>query len=242
MSKQRNLRRKRTSEEQEDEDDAPEIQKEVLAGLKLLQKQRKRVAGVDASKLVPAAAQDEEEDAEAENEVMNAQYVKAEGTAKSQIFDEEAHMQQFVERELAKRLGKSVDGSELNLSKQEREELELYKLPDGFQVKLTQDVSLPGMMTAITEVEVSKESKMRKIEETERVKATLLAKKTGQRAEGDGSGADGMKVRRGMFAFNFGKQQKRQLDIDPAELQEKRKYITDRTRDPKDLARMHKRR
>lgn len=47
------------------------------------------------------------------------------------------------------------------------------------QVKLTQDVSLPGMMTAITEVEVSKEAKMRKIEETERVKAGLLAKKTG---------------------------------------------------------------
>lgn len=47
------------------------------------------------------------------------------------------------------------------------------------QVKLTQDVSLPGMMTAITEVEVSKESKMRKIEETERVKASLLAQKTG---------------------------------------------------------------
>lgn len=65
---------------------------------------------------------------------MNAQYVKAEGTAKSQILDEEVHMQQFVERELAKRLGKSVDGSEQKLTKQEQEELELYKLPEGFQV------------------------------------------------------------------------------------------------------------
>lgn len=135
MSKQRNLRKKRTLDEENDDVDEPELQKEALEDLKLLQKQRKRVAGVDASKLIPAAASDaDEEDTAAENEVMQAQYVRAEGTAKSQILDEEAHMQQFVEQELAKRLGKSVDGSELKLSKQELEELELYKLPDGFQV------------------------------------------------------------------------------------------------------------
>jgi hypothetical protein len=45
---------------------------------------------------------------------------------------------------------------------------------------LTKEVSLPGMMTAITEVEVSKASKMDKIAETEAVKAALLAKKTGE--------------------------------------------------------------
>eukprot|EP00878_Enallax_costatus_P036735 GHUV01041281.1.p1 GENE.GHUV01041281.1~~GHUV01041281.1.p1 ORF type:complete len:156 (+),score=42.55 GHUV01041281.1:342-809(+) len=134
MSKQRNLRKKRILEENDNADE-PELQKELLEDLKLLQKQRKRVAGVDASKLVPAATSDaDEDDLAAENEVMQAQYVKAEGTAKSQILDEEAHMQQFVERELAKRLGKAVDGSEHKLSKQEREELELYKLPEGFQV------------------------------------------------------------------------------------------------------------
>jgi hypothetical protein len=36
------------------------------------------------------------------------------------------------------------------------------------------------MMTAITEVEVSKEDKMRKIEETERIKHELLLKKSGR--------------------------------------------------------------
>lgn len=41
-----------------------------------------------------------------------------------------------------------------------------------------------------------------------------------------------------MFAFSFGKQQQRQLGIDPAELREQRKYITERTRDPKDVARL----
>lgn len=48
------------------------------------------------------------------------------------------------------------------------------------QTSLTKDVSLPGMMTAITEVEVSKEDKMRKIEESERIKHNMLLKKAGR--------------------------------------------------------------
>lgn len=48
------------------------------------------------------------------------------------------------------------------------------------QTSLTKEVSLPGMMTAITEVEVSKEDKMRKIEETERIKHAMLLKQTGR--------------------------------------------------------------
>lgn len=51
------------------------------------------------------------------------------------------------------------------------------------QTSLTKEVSLPGMMTAITEVEVSKEDKMRKIEETERIKHNMLLKKTGRSAQ-----------------------------------------------------------
>jgi hypothetical protein len=133
MSKQRNLRKKRTLEDEDEQEDVPEVQKELLEDLKLLQKQRKRVAGVDASKLLPAAAE-EEEDQGQDNELMDAQYVKAVGSKKSQILDEEAHMQQFVERELARRLGRSVDEGEQKLSKQEREELELYQIPAGLKV------------------------------------------------------------------------------------------------------------
>eukprot|EP00879_Flechtneria_rotunda_P026785 GHRR01028609.1.p1 GENE.GHRR01028609.1~~GHRR01028609.1.p1 ORF type:complete len:179 (+),score=60.92 GHRR01028609.1:316-852(+) len=137
MAKQRNLRKKRSFEEPEDDEITPEVQKELLEDLKLLQKQRKRVAGVDVSKLIAAttAAADEEGTGTADNELMDAQYVKAEGTAKSQILDEETHMQMFVERELARRLGRSVDENEQKLSKQQQEELELYRLPEGLQVR-----------------------------------------------------------------------------------------------------------
>lgn len=136
MSKQRSLRKKRPAEDEAAEGDgdegAPEVQKELLQDLKLLQKQRKRVPGVDASKLIPAADYDEDE--AADNELMDAQYVKAVENNKSQILDEKVHMEQFVERELARRLGKSVDEGGQNLSKQEKQERELYQMPEGFEV------------------------------------------------------------------------------------------------------------
>lgn len=245
--KQRNLRKKRALEDDPedaataaDEAAAAEVKADLLHGLKLLQKQRKRTAGIDASKLVPAAADDG--DGFGDNELMDAQYVKAEGTAKSQILDEETHMQRYIESQLAARLGKQVDEGQQRLSRQQQEELELYRLPEGLQASLTQEVSLPGMMTAITEVEVSKESKMAQIEATEAVKAALLAKKAGggDKAAADGDADDGTGLRRGMFAFSFGKQQKpRQYQgLDPSQLEEQRKYITERSRDPKDVARL----
>jgi hypothetical protein len=134
MSKQRNLRKKRPAEDEADDADegAQEVQKELLQDLKLLQKQRKRVAGIDANKLVPAAASDDDE--AADNELMDAQYVKAVADTKSQIMDEKTHMEQFVERELARRLGKTVDEGGQNLTKQERQERELYQMPEGFEV------------------------------------------------------------------------------------------------------------
>lgn len=134
MSKQRNLRKKRPAEDEpEDGDDGtPEVKKELLQDLKLLQKMRKRTAGVHANKPVPAAEYDEDE--AADNELMDAQYVKAVEDNKSQILDEKVHMEQFVERELARRLGKAVDEGEQHLSKQERQERELYQMPEGFEV------------------------------------------------------------------------------------------------------------
>lgn len=41
-------------------------------------------------------------------------------------------------------------------------------------------MTLPGMMTAITEVEVSTEAKMAKIEETEAIKLNMLAQQAGR--------------------------------------------------------------
>lgn len=48
------------------------------------------------------------------------------------------------------------------------------------QDQLKQEVVIPGLITAITEVEVSKQDKLRVIEETEAMKRRLLASGTGR--------------------------------------------------------------
>lgn len=114
----------------------------------------------------------------------------------------------------------------------------------------------------LTEVEVSKEAKLRKIEETEAMKARLLAAARARRAganadmleedlaagagfSGRGIGAGGSgapsatgAVRRGMFAFNFGKQKQKALPegVDDEELRRRRRVISERYVDPRDVA------
>lgn len=63
-----------------------------------------------------------------------------------------------------------------------------------------------------------------------------------RRPDGDDDGR--MAVRRGMFAFSFGKQQQRRVLSDEAAagLADRRKYISERTRDPKDIARQQQQR
>jgi len=52
----------------------------------------------------------------------------------------------------------------------------------------------------------------------------------------------GMKVRRGEFAFSFGKQQTKKVDVDREAVQQARRYITERTVDPVELAKKKARR
>jgi hypothetical protein len=182
-SKQRNLRKKRDREEASDsEEPGVEVKKDYLEDLKAVQKLRKRTAGINAGALASgqssgdadAQAAAEAAASMADNELMDA-YVRAQG-AKSALQDEEAHMQQFVERELAKRLGKDLNDGAQQLSKHELEEQELYAVPEAFKGSLTKEVSIPGLMSTITEVEMSKEAKMKKIEETEAMKQKMLAR------------------------------------------------------------------
>ena len=183
MSKQRNLRKKRDREEDEDATEAAdELKRDNLEDIKLVQKLRKRSAGIDAGALALKAASHAEaaaeDDVDEDNELMDS-YVKAQGN-QSAFLDEEKHMEQFIEQELARRLGKSVDDGSQKLSKQELEEQELYKVPEAFKAQLTKEVSIPGLITAITEVEVSKEEKLKRIEETEAMKRQLLAGSSGR--------------------------------------------------------------
>lgn len=54
-----------------------------------------------------------------------------------------------------------------------QQEAELYQVPDAMKAAV-QEVVLPGLMTTITEVEVSVEQKLKSIEQTEALKRRLL--------------------------------------------------------------------
>jgi hypothetical protein len=130
--KQRNLRKKRALEEDGD-GEQPEVHKDSLEDLKLLQKQRKRLSGVDAAALARASEDAGAGGQEHRSELMEA-YVKAD--SRNSLLDEEAHMKKYVERELAKRLGRSIDEGEQALSQAELEEQELYRMPEGLEARL----------------------------------------------------------------------------------------------------------
>lgn len=132
--KQRNLRKKRALDEDGDGPDAePEVQKETLEDLKLLQRMRKRTGGMDAAALaVKGTTEAGFSGTDEENKLMEA-YVKAQGG--QNVLDDEAHMQKYVEREMARRRGVELDEGEKKMSKAELEEMELYKVPEGLQVR-----------------------------------------------------------------------------------------------------------
>jgi hypothetical protein len=139
--KQRNIRKRRALEEEDEEAAAgdgeqaaaEEVEKAALEDLKLLQKMRKRSAGISSAAL--AASRAGEADLELqENELMEA-YVKGEGEAQTQVLTEEQHMERYVEQEVAKRLGKA-DGDDLEraTSAREREEMSLFEVPNELKV------------------------------------------------------------------------------------------------------------
>jgi len=131
--RQRNLRKKRVIDGDEDGGGGEEEARgEALEDLKLLQRQRKRTAGMDAAALAAQGGTGGDDgNADDDNELMDT-YVKAQ--AGGNMLDEEAQMQQYIERELARRTGKRVDDGEQQLTKQQLEELELYKVPEALQV------------------------------------------------------------------------------------------------------------
>ncbi len=84
------------------------------------------------------------------------------------------------------------------------------------QASLQQEVILPGLITGLSEVPLSMEQKMKNIEQTEAIKAKLLASQRAGLGPGSRSAFDdevqqqeGQKLRRGMVPFEFGKSVKK---------------------------------
>lgn len=133
MSKQRNIRKRRALDDEDAEGVEEEVHRETLEDLKLLQKQRKRLAGVAAADLARSEGDGSGLGAEALHTDLMEAYVKAE--AGRGLQDEEEHMRKYIEKEVATRLGRRLDEGEVQLSKAELMERELYTVPEELQVR-----------------------------------------------------------------------------------------------------------
>lgn len=211
--KRRQLRTKRAidSLEEDDGEAGGGFNRETLEDLKAAHKFRKRNPGTDHAALVSGrrdAEDDGQEDVD-ESELLDS-YVKAKSIFATQ---ENQHMEQYVEEELAKRLGKKPDTEPEDAAREKQRHLEeeLYSVPAELQSTLLQpDVVVPGLMTGITEVALPAQYRLRNIEETEAAKHRLLA---ASRPGGTGAGdeeeqRDG--VRRGALPSTFGKPKRRE--------------------------------
>ncbi|GLC44912.1 hypothetical protein PLESTB_001688800 [Pleodorina starrii] len=266
MSKQRNIRKKTLSEEPEDVPDGggePECQRDKLAETRMMQQLRRRTAGTGAASLAmglagpgigpggdadgsgragsaePRSADDDDSAEPGGGGAVMDSYVKAKSIATQQ--DEDAHMQKYIEEQLALRLGKTAAQAaaeeEEGLDpegKRRKIESELYAVPADFKNSLEQEVVLPGLVSTLSEVPLSARDKLASIEATEALKRRLLARVgagTLVLEEDDEARArDAARIRRGQFVKQFGRAPpKRQLTPEELEAEaRRRKVISDR--------------
>ncbi|KAG1650880.1 hypothetical protein FOA52_009422, partial [Chlamydomonas sp. UWO 241] len=112
---------------------------ERLEETKLIQRQRKKAVGTDASKLALVGSDGIVEEVESEEDeedynlvrLMNS-YVKETGVRK---VDDDKHMEKYVEEEVARRLGKRGGSEELDEAEALRRQVDadLYNVPKHLQ-------------------------------------------------------------------------------------------------------------
>ncbi|CAH8388377.1 unnamed protein product [Eruca vesicaria subsp. sativa] len=186
MPPKRNFR-KRPLEEEEEEDDQSKLaiseeeekRRLALEEVKFLQKLRERKLGISAlstaQNSMGKAKTAEKAEAEGEKEELVLQDTFAQETA---VLIEDPNMVKYVEQELAKKRGKSLEDAEEVENELKRVEDKLYKIPDHLKVKKrSSEESSTQWTTGIAEVQLPIEYKLKNIEETEAAKKLLQEKR-----------------------------------------------------------------
>ncbi|KAI6697673.1 hypothetical protein NL676_017792 [Syzygium grande] len=173
--------------------DDEEERRLALEEVKFLQKQRERRSGIPAvlapqksgvgARVGLAAKPVEKSDVDGEKEDLVLQDTFAQETA---VMVEDPNMVKYVEQELAKKRGRSVNESDQVESDVKNAEDELYKIPEHLKVKKrTSDEGSTQWTTGIAEVQLPIEFKLRNIEETEAAKKLLQEKRLMGRTKSD---------------------------------------------------------
>lgn len=194
--KKRNFRKRSYEEEEEATNklsDDEEERRLVLEEVKFLQKQRERKSGIPAipSALQSAAAAggggltkvSEKNEGDGEKDELVLQDTFAQETA---VMVEDPNMLKYIEQELAKKRGKSIDVNDQVENDLKHAEDELYKIPEHLKVKKrNSEESSTQWTTGIAEVQLPIEYKLKNIEETEAAKKLLQEKRLMGRAKSD---------------------------------------------------------
>eukprot|EP00210_Caulerpa_lentillifera_P009015 g8604.t2 len=75
---------------------------------------------------------------------------------------------------MKERLGKKLEFESRQLTLEEMCDIELFKMPERLKSSKPNEVSIPGLMTGITEVRLPIASRLKNIEDTEQAKKKLL--------------------------------------------------------------------
>ncbi|KAL8147883.1 hypothetical protein AgCh_005275 [Apium graveolens] len=190
--KKRNFRKRNLDDSQEhnqpnadDVDDDEQQTKLALEEIKFLQKQREKKPGIPAllsgnqgggvnGGLVPKGTENKNE-VDGENDELVLQDTFAQETA---VMVEDPNMLRYVEQELAKKRGKTIDDADQVENEIKHAEDELYKIPEHLKVKRrNSEESSTQWTTGIAEIQLPIEYKLRNIEETEAAKKLLQEKR-----------------------------------------------------------------
>ncbi|KAL5484697.1 hypothetical protein EMCRGX_G021237 [Ephydatia muelleri] len=204
----RSYRQKRVTEEEEDQaqDEQDDVSKKVEEA-KQIQSFRKRPAGVSAVGLAFGKKFSDEEKIAPDPfklksgglvDLKNVKNSDMDGvedevvkrlhstfSAETNTRDDETHMLQYIEDELAKKKGSTDKPKEV--SEFEAKINELYAVPDRLNIKInslmTEEMLSNQMLSGIPEVDLGLEAKFKNIEETEEAKQKLaeeqMKKKSG---------------------------------------------------------------
>ncbi|XP_005993298.1 splicing factor C9orf78 homolog [Latimeria chalumnae] len=205
MAPRKNLRQRRTEEEEEDEKTVEEVRLK-LDEAKEVQNMRKRPNGVSATallvgenlpeetalvddpfKLKSGGMVDMKKMKERKKELVCEEDELNLGTsfsAETNRRDEDADMMKYIETELKRRKG-IIENEEQKVKIKNAEDL-LYELPESIRVssaKKTEEMLSNQMLSGIPEVDLGIEAKIKNIISTEEAKARLLAEQRNKKKD-----------------------------------------------------------
>lgn len=189
--------RKRSIEIEDEDEDCESRSTLSLEEVKFLQRQREKKSGIPALPTpAPSAAAvgstsslarnlNDKNEGDIEKDDLVLQDTFAQETA---VMVEDPNMLRYVEQELAKKRGKSIDTEDQVENEVKRAEDELYKIPEHLKVKKrSSEENSTQWTTGIAEIQLPIEYKLKNIEETEAAKKILQEKRIVGRTRSDSS-------------------------------------------------------